>query len=243
DRILHSYDLIYEELTGNPVELKVEEAPVHMYDYDEVISKPRFFTPPLQYQRNAFVRDIIYAYMEEAGEKIRKPQLFIISTPNHEYNEAFGMPNGKFRHDDHKFEFTRQQFRNWLHEILSDFPNEYEYAVSYVGNVQAYAHLGGATQFGIIRRKRNGITTMLPHISTKSYKKVGEMVVKNSFFPLEREKIKQAFILWLEENPLLQEDLTKSFIGEFWRVCTTAVMNNIELPAQLKKDLNKKALV
>ncbi|PIO70690.1 hypothetical protein TELCIR_07447 [Teladorsagia circumcincta] len=72
DRILHSYDLIYEELTGNPVELKVEEAPVHMYDYDEVISKPRFFTPPLQYQRNAFVRDIIYAYMEEAGEKIRK---------------------------------------------------------------------------------------------------------------------------------------------------------------------------
>ncbi|KAK6011652.1 hypothetical protein OSTOST_23255, partial [Ostertagia ostertagi] len=172
-----------------------------------------------------------------------RPQLFILSTPNHEYNEAFGMPNGKFRHDDHKFEFTRQQFRNWLHEILSDFPNDYEYAVSYVGNVQAYAHLGGATQFGIIRRKQNGVTTMLPHVSSKSYKKVGELVVKNSFFPLEREKIKQAFILWLEENPLLQEGLTKSFIGEFWRVCTTAVMNNVELPAQLKKGLSKKALV
>ncbi|KAK6035367.1 hypothetical protein COOONC_27128 [Cooperia oncophora] len=247
DRILHSYELIYEEIERNPVEVKVEEAPVHMYDYDEVASKPRIFTPPLQYQRNAFVRDILYAYMEDAGEKIRKlavlgcgslslerflialmgsmgiervisvdideneiskglkllnsaehqnekvvcssnslpvlldvykgdileyderlagagcvcsteviehipkedatrfvrsvllnirPQLFIISTPNHEYNEAFGMPNGKFRHDDHKFEFTRHQFRNWLFEIIKDFSEDYDYVVKYVGNVQ-----------------------------------------------------------------------------------------------------------
>uniref|UniRef100_A0A7I4YBZ9 Small RNA 2'-O-methyltransferase n=1 Tax=Haemonchus contortus TaxID=6289 RepID=A0A7I4YBZ9_HAECO len=354
DRILHSYELIYDEVERNPVEATVEEAPMHMYDYDEVISKPRIFTPPLQYQRNAFVRDILYTYMEDAGEKIRKlavlgcgsmslerflvalmgsmgiervvsvdidenelakglkllnlaetqnenvicnsnslpvlldvykgdileyderlagagcvcsteviehipkedaaryvrsvllnirPQLFIISTPNHEYNEVFGMAQGQFRHADHKFEFTRQQFKNWLFEILSDFLTDYEYTVKYVGNVQGYNRFGGATQFGIIRRKRNEIITMLPHSCSRPYKKVGELVVENSFFPLEREKVRQAFILWLQENPLLQENLIKSYIGEFWRVCMTAVLKNIELPAQLKKRLDKKTLV
>ncbi|KAK6050418.1 hypothetical protein COOONC_12077 [Cooperia oncophora] len=84
---------------------------------------------------------------------------------------------------------------------------------------------------------------MLPHVCSRSYKKAGELVVKNSFFALEREKIKQAFILWLEENPLLQENLIKSYIGEFWRVCMTTIMNNIELPSQLKNGLSKKSLV
>lgn len=60
-------------MEANPVEVKTEEAPpAHIYDHDEVINKPRFFTPPLQYQRNAFVRDILYAYMRESGEKLRK---------------------------------------------------------------------------------------------------------------------------------------------------------------------------
>ncbi|VDP00058.1 unnamed protein product [Heligmosomoides polygyrus] len=136
-----------------------------------------------------------------------QPQLFIISTPNHEYNEAFGLTNGEFRHADHKFEFTRQEFRNWLYRTLSDFNSTYEYVVKYIGNIQ------------------------------------GEMVAKNSLFPLEREKAKQAFILWLEENPLLEDGLVKSGVGEFWRVGMTTLMDNIELPEQLKKNLNKKALV
>ncbi|KAK5968926.1 hypothetical protein GCK32_009987 [Trichostrongylus colubriformis] len=84
---------------------------------------------------------------------------------------------------------------------------------------------------------------MPPHISSRSYKKAGDVVLKNSFYPLEREKVKQAFILWLEQNPLLQQDLIKSYTSEFWRVCLTAIMDNIELPEQLKKGLKKNAVV
>lgn len=106
------------------------------------------------------------------------------------------------------------------------------------------------------------------------YLQVGESVAKNSLFALEREKLKQAFILWLERNPLREEDLLRvifwvfpgavrntiytsssvrfcavkmfifqTYIGNYWRVCMSSVVDLIELPKQLKKNMNKKALV
>ncbi|VDM78349.1 unnamed protein product, partial [Strongylus vulgaris] len=85
-----------------------------------------------------------------------QPQLFILSTPNHEYNEAFGLPNKQFRHGDHKFEFTRQEFKFWLYNIMTDFAADYDYRFEYVGNVSGFNHLQGATQFAVIQRKFNG---------------------------------------------------------------------------------------
>lgn len=46
------------------------------------------------------------------------PRIFIVTTPNAEYNVHFeqlnyGQPNAVFRHDDHKFEWTRQEFQTW----------------------------------------------------------------------------------------------------------------------------------
>ncbi|KAL6728235.1 hypothetical protein Aduo_010028 [Ancylostoma duodenale] len=354
DRILHSYEVLYEEIEANPVEIEVEETPVHIFDYDELVSKPRFFTPPLQHQRNSFVRDTLSKYNEKTGEKIRKlavlgcgalslertlmtnfgdlgvervvsvdidpnelakglkllniaerqneniicgtnslpvlfevylgdileyderlagtscvcsteviehisqedatryvrsvllnvqPQLFILSTPNHEYNEAFGLPNDHFRHGDHKFEFSRQEFKCWLYTILLDFTSDYDYNVEYVGNVPGFTHLGGATQFAVIQRKFNELNVPLPHARLKPYKKAGESVAKNSLFSLEREKLRQAFILWLERNPLREEDLLRTYVGNYWRVFMSSVVDLIELPKQLKKNMNSKALV
>jgi len=43
-----------------------------------------------------------------------KPLLVIVTTPNSEFNELFHFPPDKqFRHWDHKFEWTRQQFQDW----------------------------------------------------------------------------------------------------------------------------------
>lgn len=47
-----------------------------------------------------------------------KPRVLIVTTPNGEYNVHFpdlqyGTEHAIFRHDDHKFEWTRQQFQNW----------------------------------------------------------------------------------------------------------------------------------
>jgi len=40
------------------------------------------------------------------------PQLVIMTTPNAEFNVLFPNPTA-FRHPDHKFEWTRQQFGDW----------------------------------------------------------------------------------------------------------------------------------
>jgi SAM-dependent methyltransferase len=43
-----------------------------------------------------------------------RPRNVIITTPNAEYNVVWPMlPAGKLRHRDHRFEWTREQFRNW----------------------------------------------------------------------------------------------------------------------------------
>ncbi|EPB78043.1 hypothetical protein ANCCEY_02892 [Ancylostoma ceylanicum] len=106
-----------------------------------------------------------------------------------------------------------------------------------------FTHLGGATQFAIIQRKFNEFHVPLPHASLKPYKKAGEAVAKNSLFSLEREKLKQAFILWLERNPLREEDLLRTYVGNYWRVYMSSVVDLIELPKQLRKNMNSKALV
>ncbi|HEX7027503.1 MAG TPA: 3' terminal RNA ribose 2'-O-methyltransferase Hen1 [Gammaproteobacteria bacterium] len=54
----------------------------------------------------------------DAFEKVlfgyTRPGLVIITTPNREYNARFGnMEPGKFRHPDHRFEWTRREFREW----------------------------------------------------------------------------------------------------------------------------------
>lgn len=44
-----------------------------------------------------------------------QPKIAIFTTPNVDYNILFGkmeLENG-FRHDDHKFEWTRKQFSDW----------------------------------------------------------------------------------------------------------------------------------
>lgn len=41
------------------------------------------------------------------------PKFVVMTTPNFEFNQLFPGPR-KFRHYDHKFEWTREQFQTWL---------------------------------------------------------------------------------------------------------------------------------
>jgi hypothetical protein len=48
-----------------------------------------------------------------------QPRVLVVSTPNAEFNVYFpnlkyGTPEQQFRHDDHKFEWTRKEFEAWL---------------------------------------------------------------------------------------------------------------------------------
>lgn len=57
-----------------------------------------------------------------------RPRLIVITTPNREYNALFeNMPEGGFRHPDHRFEWTRAEFRNWCERVSV----EHGYAASF----------------------------------------------------------------------------------------------------------------
>lgn len=50
------------------------------------------------------------------------PKSVVITTPNCEYNVKWEtLPAGKFRHRDHRFEWTRAQFREWANSIAARF--------------------------------------------------------------------------------------------------------------------------
>jgi 3' terminal RNA ribose 2'-O-methyltransferase Hen1 len=78
-----------------------------------------------------------------------KPITIVMTTPNREYNAKFEtMPAGSFRHRDHRFEWTRQEFQSWANLVAS----QHGYAVSFlpIGDVDAV--LGAPTQMAIFLR-------------------------------------------------------------------------------------------
>lgn len=63
------------------------------------------------------------------------------------------MKPGDFRHDDHKFEWTRDEFQDWSNNICDRFP---DYCVQFhgVGNApQGFENLGSCSQLGLFIRK------------------------------------------------------------------------------------------
>jgi 3' terminal RNA ribose 2'-O-methyltransferase Hen1 len=47
-----------------------------------------------------------------------KPKTVVITTPNREYNVQWEtLPAGKFRHRDHRFEWTRAEFQAWANRV------------------------------------------------------------------------------------------------------------------------------
>ena len=53
----------------------------------------------------------------------------LISTPNREFNVLFPNFQGPFRHDDHKFEWDRKEFKNWAEGVIESYP-EYQLEIT-----------------------------------------------------------------------------------------------------------------
>lgn len=62
------------------------------------------------------------AAFERAVFEFAHPQLVVITTPNVEYNVKWEtLPGGKFRHRDHRFEWTRAEFQGWAQRVGERF--------------------------------------------------------------------------------------------------------------------------
>lgn len=78
-----------------------------------------------------------------------KPKTVLISTPNREYNQLYPtLSAGRFRHRDHRFEWTRAEFQQWGDQVASTFG----YQVRYENLGPEDEQLGSPSQIGVFTR-------------------------------------------------------------------------------------------
>jgi 3' terminal RNA ribose 2'-O-methyltransferase Hen1 len=80
------------------------------------------------------------AAFEQVLFRHARPRNVILTTPNREYNENYGIDG--LRHGDHRFEWTRDEFRNWCARVAG----EHRYSVRFVEIGEADEKLGAPTQ-------------------------------------------------------------------------------------------------
>lgn len=62
------------------------------------------------------------AAFERVLFEFAKPETVVVTTPNAEYNVKFAtLAAGSFRHKDHRFEWTRQEFQTWAARVADHF--------------------------------------------------------------------------------------------------------------------------
>lgn len=79
-----------------------------------------------------------------------QPGALIITTPNRDYNELYDMEE-HLRHNDHRFEWTRAEFRQWCTE--RNHGNDYELLFDGIG--EEHASQGFPTQMCVFKRKED----------------------------------------------------------------------------------------
>jgi 3' terminal RNA ribose 2'-O-methyltransferase Hen1 len=90
------------------------------------------------------------AALEDAVFGGAHPGAVVVTTPNAEYNALYPtLSGGTFRHDDHRFEWTRAEFRGWAGGVAERHGYEVEYRSVGIDD----AVLGPATQLALFRRE------------------------------------------------------------------------------------------
>jgi 3' terminal RNA ribose 2'-O-methyltransferase Hen1 len=78
-----------------------------------------------------------------------QPKTVVVTTPNAEYNVRWEtLPAGKFRHPDHRFEFTRAEFAAWASAVA----DRHGYGVRFLPIGPDDAEVGPPTQCGVFER-------------------------------------------------------------------------------------------
>lgn len=72
----------------------------------------------------------------------------VVTTPNAEYNPVLGVPAHRRRHPDHRFEWTRAQFRRWAEGAA----RRHAQSVAFADIVRPRPGIGGSSQMAVFRR-------------------------------------------------------------------------------------------
>lgn len=77
-----------------------------------------------------------------------RPGVVVVTTPNVEHNVRFDLAPGETRHRDHRFEWTRAEFRDWAGQIGA----EYGYTVSFAAVGPDDPDVGPPTQLALFSK-------------------------------------------------------------------------------------------
>ncbi len=113
------------------------------YDAAAVVEVIEHLDPP----RLAAFERVLFEYA--------RPSVIVLTTPNREYNVRFeSLPAGRFRHRDHRFEWTRAELRDWASRMAGRFG--YEFRLLPVGADDP--EVGSPTQMAIFtQRQEKGV--------------------------------------------------------------------------------------
>ena len=158
----------FEEIVGMDVShraLKIAQERLH---YDRLPEKQkkriRLFQGSLGYRDKrldgydaAAVVEVIehldlprLATFERVLFEFASPQTVVLTTPNIEYNVKFeNLQAGNFRHKDHRFEWTQDEFQSWAIEVTERF----DYTVAFHPIGPEDENVGPPTQMAVFTRK------------------------------------------------------------------------------------------
>ncbi|MBE9047767.1 3' terminal RNA ribose 2'-O-methyltransferase Hen1 [Pleurocapsales cyanobacterium LEGE 10410] len=147
-------DVSYRALEIAKKRLRLDELPFHQQDKIQLIQgsliyRDRRFN---DYDAATLIeviehldRDRLTA-LEKVVFEFAQPRLLLVTTPNIEYNVRFeSLPAGKLRHQDHRFEWTRQEFQDWGNKVADRF----NYQVTFQGIGDQDLEVGTPTQMAI----------------------------------------------------------------------------------------------
>jgi len=93
------------------------------------------------------------AAFERVLFEFARPGTIVVTTPNVEYNVRWeSMPLGALRHADHRFEWSRSEFRKWAEKMSEQF----DYSVRFVGIGGEDPEVGAPTQMAVFTQRANG---------------------------------------------------------------------------------------
>ena len=108
-------------------------------DYDAVVLME--VVEHIEPERLAALESSVFGYA--------KPKAVVVTTPNAEFNSLYPqLPSGSFRHPDHRFEWSRAEFDQWIVSIAST----YGYRAERRSIGDADELLGAPTQMAIFKR-------------------------------------------------------------------------------------------
>lgn len=157
-----SEDSAFEKITGVEVSataLKVAQKRLNIDEMGETSSRMRLMQGSVVYRDKRLqgcdavsVVEVIEHIngdrlfdFERAIFQYIHPQTIVITTPNIEYNRLYPMPVNALRDLDHRFEWTRQEFRAWAEDVAK----RYGYKVTFEAVGAEYPSLGAPTQMGV----------------------------------------------------------------------------------------------